>query len=72
MAPNASQNRDMCPMWETWIMRADGHPRFSRAIESVRNEWHEAPWFVILMIVIVAFVGPGLLWAAWAALTNLF
>ncbi len=59
-------------MCQTLDMRPDGHPRFSRALDSVRNEWHEAPWFVVLMIVIVAFVGPGLVWAAWSALSSLF
>jgi hypothetical protein len=47
-------------------------PRTARALASVRNEWREAPWFVILMVVVVAFVGPGLIWAAWAAIVNLF
>jgi|GEM_PF-4319474 len=53
-------------------MAADGHPRFSRAFDSVRNEWHEAPWFVVLMILIAAFIGPGLIWAAWSAIFNAF
>lgn len=53
-------------------MRGDGHPRLRKALASVRNEWHEAPWLVVLVIVVVAFVGPGLLWAGWAALSGLF
>lgn len=44
----------------------------SKAIDSMRHEWREAPWFVILMIAVAAFVGPGLLWGAWAALSGLF
>lgn len=48
-----------------------GHHR-DRAIASLKNEWVEAPWFVVLTIVVVAFVGPGLVWGAWLALTNLF
>lgn len=47
-------------------------PRMARAFYSVRHEWAEAPWFVLLMILIAAFVGPGLLWAAWASLQDLF
>lgn len=47
-------------------------PRATRAFESVRQEWIEAPWFVILMITVVAFVGPGLVWGAWTALSQLF
>ncbi len=46
--------------------------RRERACASVRNEWREAPWFVVLTIVVVAFVGPGLLWGAWLALAGLF
>ena len=46
--------------------------RSDRAITSLRNEWIEAPWFVVLTILVVAFVGPGLLWGAWLALTSLF
>lgn len=46
--------------------------RRSKAIDSMRHEWREAPWFVLLVIVVVAFVGPGLLWAAWTTLSNQF
>ena len=44
----------------------------TRALASVRNEWDEAPWFVILTIAVTAFVGPGIAWAAWTALSDLF
>ena len=47
-------------------------PLMGKALASVRNEWVEAPWFVILTVVVVAFVGPGVVWAAWNALTSLF
>jgi hypothetical protein len=53
-------------------MTEGGQPRLARAFTSLRNEWNEAPWFVVLMILVAAFVGPGLLWAAWAALRGLF
>jgi len=53
-------------------MRGGSHPRLNRAFASLRNEWHEAPWFVVLVIVVVAFVGPGLLWAGWSAVAQLF
>jgi hypothetical protein len=46
--------------------------RRERAFASVRNEWSEAPWFVLLTIVVVAFVGPGLVWGAWLAFASLF
>ena len=44
----------------------------ARAMQSLRNEWIEAPWFVVLTIVVVAFVGPGLLVGAWLAISSLF
>ncbi len=53
-------------------MTGGSHRRWSRAFASLRQEWHEAPWFVVLVIAVVAFVGPGLLWAGWAALSQLF
>lgn len=37
---------------------------------SAQDQWHEAPWFVILIILITAFVGPGLVYAGWRALSN--
>ena len=46
--------------------------RRDRMIASLRNEWFEAPWFVVLTIAVVAFVGPGLVWGAWLALSSLF
>jgi hypothetical protein len=39
---------------------------------SIRHEWREAPWFVVLIIGVTAFVGPGLLWAGWSSLSGLF
>jgi len=53
-------------------MTGGSHPRWSRAFTSLRHEWNEAPWFVVLVIAVVAFVGPGLLWAAWRAISTLF
>ncbi|MDW3177358.1 MAG: hypothetical protein R8J94_08240 [Acidimicrobiia bacterium] len=53
-------------------MNGAAHTRWQRAIASLRHEWREAPWFVVLIIVVTAFVGPGLLWAAWTAITELF
>ncbi len=47
-------------------------PFVAKALASVRNEWVEAPWFVILTVGVVAFVGPGIVWAAWTALSSLF
>jgi len=44
--------------------------RLSRAVASVQDQWYEAPWFVILVILITAFVGPGLLWALWRFLAG--
>ena len=46
--------------------------RVEKALDSVRNEWHEAPWFVVLIIAVAALVGPGLIFGAWTALTSLF
>ncbi|MGI9605273.1 MAG: hypothetical protein ACR2P0_03960 [Acidimicrobiales bacterium] len=43
-----------------------------RALASVWHEWIEAPWFVILTIVVIAFVGPGVIWAAWQAISDVF
>ena len=51
-------------------MNGDAHSRWERAFTSLRHEWREAPWFVVLMIAVTAFVGPGLLWALWAALST--
>lgn len=48
------------------------NPRIERALQSVRQEWNEAPWFVLLMIGVAALVGPGLVWGAWAAITQVF
>lgn len=53
-------------------MDGDSHPRLQRALASFRNEWHEAPWLVVLVVVVVAFVGPGLLWAGWSTIAALF
>jgi hypothetical protein len=53
-------------------MTGSSYPRWSRAFASVRHEWNEAPWFVVLVIAVVAFVGPGLLWAASQAISELF
>ena len=53
-------------------MTVGSHPRWSRAFASLRHEWNEAPWFVVLVIAVVAFVGPGLLWAASNAISELF
>lgn len=43
-----------------------------KAFASVLTEWHEAPWFVILTITVVALVGPGLVVAAWIGISGLF
>ena len=43
-----------------------------RALASVRNEWDEAPWFVILTVAVTALVGPGIAWAAWTTVSDLF
>jgi len=43
----------------------------AKGLASVRNEWSEAPWFVILIVAVVAFVGPGILWATWDAIFGL-
>ena len=53
-------------------MKAGTHSPLERAIASLRNEWREAPWLVVLLIAVAAFVGPGLLWAGWAAVSELF
>jgi hypothetical protein len=53
-------------------MQAETNPRFHRALASLRNEWHEAPWFVVLVIVVVAFVGPGMIWAGVEAISDVF
>jgi len=53
-------------------MNAENRARLERMTSSVRHEWSEAPWFVILMIGIAAIVGPGLIWALWRAFTSLF
>ena len=53
-------------------MTGSSHPHWSRAFASLRHEWNEAPWFVVLVIAVAAFVGPGLLWAASNAISELF
>ncbi len=53
-------------------MKAGTHSPWERAIASLRNEWREAPWLVVLLIAVTAFVGPGLLWAAWQTISSLF
>lgn len=42
------------------------------AFESLRYEWNEAPWFVLLVIGLTAFVGPGLIFGAWGAVLSWF
>lgn len=46
-------------------------PWMGRALMSVRNEWRDAPWFVVLIVAVVAFVGPGLIYGAWGSLNSL-
>jgi len=43
-------------------VKAQNRVRLERAASSVRYEWSEAPWFVILMIAIAAFVSATLIW----------
>lgn len=52
-------------------MKSAYRERLERAFTGVHEQWIEAPWFVILMIAITAFVGPGLVWAIWKAVTSL-
>jgi len=44
----------------------------SSKLDALRNEWNEAPWFVLLIIAVSAFVGPMLIFDAWDALVSLF
>lgn len=44
----------------------------SRRFDALRQEWHEAPWFVLLVIAVSAFVGPILIFGAWDAVRGLF
>jgi len=43
-----------------------------RALDSVRHEWHEAPWFVLLMICVSALVATIAIPAVLSALGNVF
>jgi len=45
---------------------------WSRAIDSLRHEWHEAPWFVLLMIGVSALLATIAFPALIEALNNLF
>ncbi len=47
-------------------------PKHNRRFDAIRNEWNEAPWFVLLIIAVSAFVGPMLIFGAWNALRGLF
>lgn len=55
-------------MWENAAMQ----PWVDKAVVSVRHEWREAPWFVVLVLAVAAFVGPGLLLGLWVGLRGLF
>jgi len=46
--------------------------RLGDTLRSLRREWHEAPWFVLLVIVVAALVGPGLVMALWDSATGVF
>ena len=46
--------------------------RLGDTLRSLRREWHEAPWFVLLVIVVAALVGPGLVMALWDSAADLF
>lgn len=51
-------------------MKTRTRAHLERAVAGVQDQWHEAPWFVILIIAITAFVGPGLVYALWRTLAN--
>ncbi len=44
--------------------------RAARAWASLRTEWAEAPWFVVLVIGVTAFAGPIVLWELWQAISQ--
>ena len=46
--------------------------KWNRVFDAVRYEWHEAPWFVLLVIGISAFVGPIVIFGLWDRLVALF
>lgn len=46
--------------------------RNNRRLQALRHEWNEAPWFVLLVIAVSAFVGPMLIFGAWNSIRGLF
>ena len=40
--------------------------------DAVRYEWHEAPWFVLLIIGVSAFVGPLVIFGLWDTVLGWF
>lgn len=54
------------------VVGSDMRTKLRRALTSVWYEWSDAPWFVILVIALSAFVGTTVLFGIWRAITELF
>ena len=63
-----SSHRNITALCQT----CDVAPKHNRRFDAIRNEWNEAPWFVLLIIAVSAFVGPMLIFGAWNAVRGLF
>ena len=59
-------------VWDNGLVGFDMRSKLRRALTSVWYEWSDAPWFVILIIALSAFVGTTLLFGIWRAITGLF
>lgn len=46
--------------------------KWSKAFDALRYEWSEAPWFVLLIVVVTAFVGPMVIFGVWNTVVGWF
>jgi len=48
-----------------------GRKRSGR-FDAIRHEWNEAPWFVLLILGVSAFVGQMIVFGLWDTITGWF
>lgn len=53
-------------------VKPDTRARLKQAVTSFWYEWSDAPWFVILVVAVTAFVTATLAWGLWQAMSGLF
>ena len=63
---------DRSQLCETSKVKPETRVRLRKAATSAWYEWSDAPWFVILIILVTAFVGATAIWALWQAITGWF